>query len=43
MQEVVLTQNPNNPNVLDLHLTLNATKKQKEAFDYRYDDVTTEI
>lgn len=43
MQEVVLKQNPNDPNTIDMYLQFQATAKQKEAFEYRYDDVTTEI
>lgn len=43
MQEVVLKQNPNDPNTIDMYLEFQATLKQKEAFKYRYDDVTTEI
>lgn len=43
MEEVVLKQNPNDPNTIDMYLRFQATLKQKEAFKYRYDDVTTEI
>ena len=42
-KEVIFQQNPNDPNVVDMHLKFKATKKQREAFRYWYDEVTTEI